>query len=153
MSDRLMTVEFDTARVLSGFKKLGGTATPLLESAAYQTALAVKARAQALFPRRKVGVSDQSWMNVVIQKRNIGGYVVMTGDVVGRKEKARRTRLGMKNARSTFYAVKHTGLWLEFGTRKMRKQPWLFPAAAAEEGAHLNRIANALDRAVQEADL
>jgi hypothetical protein len=153
MSDQLMTVEVDTSRVLSGFQKLGDRVKPLLESAAYQTALAVKARAQALFPRRKVGVSDQSWTNVVIQKRNIGGYVVMTGDVVGRQEKARRQRYGTKNARSTYHQVKHVGLWLEFGTRRHRRYPWLFPAADAEEGAHLNRIANALARAVQEADL
>lgn len=151
MADVLMTVEYDTSRVLTAFGKLGASAKPLVESAAYQTALAVKAAAQARFPKRPSGISDFNYQNVVIQRRNIGGYVVMTGDVVGRKEKARRQSLGMKNARSQYHAVKHVGLWLEFGTRRSGRREWLFPSAAAEETAHLRRIADALDRAVQEA--
>lgn len=152
MADVLMSVEYDTSRVLSAFAKLGTVAKPLVESAAYQTALAVKAAAQARFPKRPSGISESNWQNVVIQRRQIGGYVVMTGDVVGEKTTAYRRAMGLKNtAKSKYHAVKHVGLWLEFGTRRAGRREWLFPSAAAQETAHLRRIADALDRAVQEA--
>ena len=153
MADRLMSVEFDIARTLAAFEKLGPAAKALCESASYQTALAVKADAQARMAKRPADISDYTYLNVVIQRRNVGGHVVMTGDRVSAKESARRQSLGMKNWRKAYKAEKHVGLWLEFGTRRMRPRPWLFPAAAAQESAHFQRIASAVERAANEADL
>jgi len=153
MADQLMTIEMDVTRVLAAFAKLGPAAAAACLSASYQTALAVKAQAQINIPKRRPFTVNHI---ITARSRSIDGYVVMMDDVVKDKEKARRRSLGMKSARATYHQEKHVGLWLERGTSGLHAQPprrWLMPAGESQERAHLYRLGESLDRAVQEADV
>jgi len=144
VADNLFNAEVDASRVLAAFKTLGQRALPAVESASYQTALAVKETARKLIRSRPPAISRGTANSIGIEKRQIGGYAVLMADVVREKETARRRSLGMKNARSKLQQDLHVGIWLEWGTRHSRRFPFLFPAAGTQEGAHLNRLANSL---------
>jgi hypothetical protein len=141
----LMTVEVDVSRVLDAFRKLGPSAKNACLAACFHTATAVKAGAQAAIPKRR----PLTYQNIVFESRRVGdGYVVMMDRT---RPEPVTTASGKSSRGGRGGGMKHVGSWLEFGTRTQRPKPFLFPSAQAQEGPHLQRIAAALDRAVQEA--
>lgn len=144
-----LLVDADPRDVLDALKRVGDAAQNLALAASFHTATAVKAGAISRIAKRR----PETYKHVIFQGKNRGwpGFVVLMDDVVPPDETARRRSLGMKRtAKAKYFQVRHTGLWLEFGTVKMRPKPWLFPAARAEESAHLNRLADMLQRAIAE---
>lgn len=144
------TVEVDASRVLSGLRRLGDRASALCLSQAFVTANAVKTTAQSLIAKRRPFTYSQI---IVDRNRRGDGYVVMMNDKYKDGDAPARNRRNRRRGPVRYKQEKHVGLWLEFGTPRMRPRPFLFPAAQSQERAHLSRIAESLDRAIQEADV
>jgi HK97 gp10 family phage protein len=90
--------------------------------------------------------SNQIWKNVVTQgggrkmEKQMGGPVMRVGVMGGAKSKKAGTGSGKANpGGDTWY-------WrlLEFGTSKMRAQPFLRPAASEKAGAAIDATVNAM---------
>ena len=148
MADRLMTIEVDPAAVVAALERLGPAAKGHCLAAAFITASAVKASAQATIPKDR----PFTYANIAIETRRVGdGYVVMMNDKVKDPVPARRRPVGPETRRKAAPGqVKHVGVWLEFGTPSMRPRPFLFPAAGGQERPYLQRLAEALDQALSE---
>lgn len=148
MADQVLKINVDPREVVAAFDKLGARLQPLLNSVSYQTALAVKAQAQRTIAKRRPYTVGHI---IVAAMRNGRGYVVMMDDVVKDVETDRRRAMGLKRmAKSKYHQEKHVGLWLERGTPHMRPRPWLAPAGDSQEGPYLQRLADTLDRALEE---
>jgi hypothetical protein len=153
VADAMFAVVVDYQEVARMLEKLGPAAEAHCLSVAHMTAIAVKQEAVRRIAR---GVPGETYKHIIFQGKKAGwpGYVVMLDDVVPPRETARRRAMGLKRiAKSKYYQVKHTGLWLEYGYKGLRAKgprPWLFPAARAEESGYLRRMAEALSRAIAE---
>lgn len=144
----MFNVSVQSQSVIDALKRVGVRAPAEVRAAAKDTAIRIVAGAQS----RAARATGETAAGIHWDLNYLGtGYVVVMGDVVGAAETGRRERLGMKSRTSTLHQMKHTGIWLEFGTSRMRARPFLFSAAELEAGAHLRRVEHALQRIVDEA--
>lgn len=124
----LLTIEIDNEGLLEGLTRFGAFAGKHLKDAAYITAQNVRREARARV-RRATGATAQGI--TVEETHQKDGYVVFP------------------------FRPENPGLpgWIEMGTEKMKARPFLLNSARLEEGAHLRRIAEALDYAAEDAGL
>lgn len=153
MADAMFAVVVEYDEIRRMLERLGPAAEAHCLGVAHMTAIAVK---QEAVRRIAKGIPGETYKHIIFQGKKMGwpGYVVMLDDVVPPKETERRRAMGLKRiAKSKYYQVKHTGLWLEYGTKGRHRQgprPWLFPAARTEEDGYLRRLSEALSRAIAE---
>lgn len=126
------TIDVDARALLDALHALGEAAEEACREAALETARRIQAGAQQ---RARWGATGRTREAIVIDEgpAPLGGYRVYVGPTVDEEGYQRPANLP---------------LWLEFGTRKMAPHPFLFAAARVEEGAHLERISRALQRAI-----
>ena len=118
----------DTTAVVAAPDRLGERAAAHCLEAARVTAERIAAEAQRRV-RRRTGKTQESIVAELSRKGD--AYLV------------RAHRSGLP----------HLPIWIEFGTRTTRAAPFLFPAARLEEGNHQRRIAEAVQRAIDDAGL
>lgn len=127
-------IEFDveTSTVLAMLDALGPAAEVHVHAVSKITAerIQIEARARA---RRATGALQEA-----ITVEEVGppmhGYRVYVDEmVVGGEKRAREFPL-----------------WHEFGTKRVKAQPFLYSSAELEEGPHLRRLADALGEAIVE---
>lgn len=138
MSSGLMTVDVETRELLQAMDRLGDLAEDYAKAAGMETATRIASEAEARVARREgvtasnIVATDElpSWLG--------GGKGGPTSAYVYVKAVRRPANLP---------------LWLETGTRYMGAQPFLFVSARLEEGPHLRRLADAMQRAIDGARL
>lgn len=136
MSDSL-TIDVDSSEVLAALDALGELAAVYAKAAAMETAEAIDNNATARVRRR----GGQTAANIV-HSDHLPEYL-------GGSPSTNRT--------AAFVYVRavrrpdNLPLWLEFGTRYSSAFPFLFEAARLEEGPHLRRLSEQLQRACDEA--
>lgn len=121
------SVEVDVAELIAAMDSLGDAAQPYLDRAAEVTAnrIALEARSRV---RRRTG---ETQAGIIVEASPHGGYAVVSGN----------------------QRMPNLPLWIEHGTRRMVKRPYLEPSVDLERNAHYNRIAEALQRAIDEKGL
>ena len=128
MSDD-MTIDIDTAGLLSALTKLGPKADALVKSAAKVTGDRIAREAR----RRVARATGHTAEQIRVEETDDGkGYIVLANDPRDRK---------------------HIDKWLEFGTVHMTARPFLFASAQLEEGPHLKRVERAVQAAIDEVGL
>ena len=143
----LLTIEIDTAAVLAALDRLGAVAEQHVKAAAKVTAdnIVREARGRA---RRRTG--ETASHIVAEESHDQRGYIVWVRPDV-RISHHTMTRSGRGHTQKvTFNAL---GGWLEFGTETMTPKPFLFVSARLEESAHLRRVAEAVQAAIDETGL
>lgn len=123
-----MTIDVDASSLLAALDRLGDAIAPRLKRVARGTAEAIQSGAQRRLSAQTAG-TGQTAAAITIEDI-VGGYRVYVGPVPQRAE--------------------NLPLWLEFGTKHMTGRPFLFAEAVLQEGAHLRRVAEALQDAVDE---
>lgn len=142
MADRL-EIGVDYSETVRMFEAFGFGAKAHLRAVSFITANAVKVEAQARIAKGR----PFTVKNVVVEaRRSVDGYVVMMNRNV--KDTGGLQGAAQNVSKKT---ERHVGKWLEFGTVHRTARPWLFPAADAQEGAHLQRVIAAIERAKAEA--
>jgi len=140
----LLTIGVDYSETVRMFEAFGFRAKSHCLAAAFITANAVKAQAQSTMAKGR----PFTFQNVVVEPRRLAdGYAVL----MNRSVKDIGGPGGAAPAKTKKSAAHHVGKWLEFGTMWMRPRPWLFPAAASQESAHLQRVIDAVERAKADA--
>lgn len=127
-----LTVDVDASSLLKALDALGPAVGRHVKAAASVTADAIVKEAHGRIARRAGGPTRARHTAEGIHKeetRSGDGYIV----VVDQPDMP-----GLPG-------------WLEFGTKYMSPRPFLFNSARLEEGAHLRRVADALQAAVDEA--
>ena len=127
MADRFFSVDVDTAPLIAALNAIPDAIRAHLNANAKVTADNIQREAQARI-RRATGATGDAI--TVEETRNGDGYVVFVGN--------NRT---------------HIGRFLEFGTRYMAAQPYLFVSARLEEGSHDRRAREAVQDAIAEKGL
>ena len=126
MADRL-EISVDSRDVLKALAVVGQVADRLIDEVSHDTAARIAEEARRRVRRR----TGQTARGITVSKARLGGYLVY----VDNPEQP------------------NLDLWLEFGTRYMTASPFLLPGAALEEGPHLRRVAEALERAAAQSGL
>jgi HK97 gp10 family phage protein len=126
-----LRIDVDVSALLAAFDRLGPVAERACHAAARATAERVREEARARV-RRATG-QTASAITVDEAEPPLGGWRVYVD------------RMGSRPA--------NLPIWIEFGTSKMPAQPFLFNSAQLEEGAHLRRIAEAIEDAIGEVGL
>jgi hypothetical protein len=127
MADQL-TIDVDASTLLAQLDRLDDAIGERLKAVARVTAEAVRDEARARLARQTAGTGKTAEAFTIDEIP--GGYRVYVGEVSGR-------------ARNVPY-------WLEEGTVKMRKRPFMRDAARLEEGPHMRRVAAAVQDALDE---
>jgi hypothetical protein len=139
----LLTIGVDYSETVRMFEAFGMKAQARVLAVAFITANAIKAQAVDTMRKGRPFTSR----NVAVEpRRRSDGYAVLMNRNV--KDTGGASGAAFASAKS---AQRHVGKWLEFGTLKMTAKPWLFPAAAREESAYLQRVIEAVERAKAEA--
>jgi len=122
-----LIIDVDTRDVVAAFDTVADVMHAKLKAAAKITAdhIATEARARV---RRRTGQTGEAI--TVEETRSGDGYVIYVGDP--------RTAIGR---------------YLEFGTKFMGAQPFLFASARLEESAHNDRARDAVQAAIDEKGL
>lgn len=142
MSDQMFSASVDAEDLVALFERLGPSSDFVCREAARETATRIVAEAQ----RRVARATGETAAGIHWEMTRSGnGYVVVMGDAVSSQETARReatanSRASRLRAKSTLHQMKHTGIWLEFGTTHQYKRPFLFASADVEAGPHLQRL-------------
>lgn len=134
---QLLTISVDTISLLAAIDRLGDhQAEARVKAAAKVTADRIQTEARARV-RRATGATATA---ITVQEAPgpLGGYRVFVGPT--------------RDAHG-FSRPDNLPLWLEFGTRYMGAQPFLFNSARLEEGPHLRRVAEALQDAIDDVGL
>lgn len=128
MAEPFFSVTVDAESLLQALRHLGPAAEPHIKAASRVTAnrIADEARRRV---RRRTGKTAEG--------------IVVRDDFTGKGSIVAAERNPFPNV----------PLWLEFGTVRMRPSPFLFNSARLEESAHLERIARALQDAINEQGL
>jgi len=121
-------IEVDATRLLAQLASVGAVAWPRIREAAYVTARAVQTEARARLARQTAG-TGRTAEAITIDEIG-GGYRVFVGPQSGRPD--------------------NLPYWLEEGTVKMRRRPFMRDAATLEERPYRERIARALQAALDE---
>lgn len=131
------TIDIDAAGLLSALTRLGPAAEQHVKRAAEVTAKRVQQEVRTRV-RRDTGKTAEM-ITVDEAPQPLGGYRVFVAQWVG----------------ASFVRPRPENLpiWLEFGTKHMSAQPFLFNSARLEEGAHERRIAAAIQDAINEQGL
>jgi len=144
MADKF-TIEIDTRELLAALDAIPAAVLAHLRVASKITADNIAREAKSRVARR----TGETAEGIHVEESYDGsGYVVLMGDAVGSAETARRKALGLSTAKSKLYQGKHTGIWLEFGTKFMTKREFFFPSARLEEAAHDRRSRQAIQDAI-----
>jgi len=147
MTESLFNVSVEAQSVIDAINRVSTRAPAEVRAAAKDTAIRIVDETQ----RRVARATGETATGIHWDLNYRGtGYVVLMGDVVSAAETGRRERLGMKSRKSTLHQIKHTGIWLEFGTPRMRRRPFFFSAAEVEAGGHLRRVEQALQGVLDE---
>lgn len=125
--DRL-TIDVDATALVAALDRLGAVAERYVKAAAEVTAQRIAEGARGRV-RRATGQTAAA-ITVSEAPGPLGGYRVFVGSMQGR--------------------AANLPQWLEFGTRKLSAQPFMFNSARLEEGAHERRIRQAIERAIAE---
>lgn len=132
MADHV-TIDADFSEVLRALDRLGTLAEKYVREASRETAERIADETKRRIPRRAGGPTRTAHTAEGVTIRDLGdrGFLVfvLQPDMHGLPQ------------------------WLEFGTRHMVAKPALFPAARLEEGAHLRRIIDGLNQAIDEVGL
>lgn len=137
MSD-FFSLEIDASEVLRALDALGDRADEILAEVARETAEAIADEMRRRVARGTGKTADNITVSDHLPDYLGGGKGVGNSMFVYVKAIARPDNLP---------------LWLEFGTRKMTEQPFIFNAARTEQGPHLRRVEAALERAIREVGL
>lgn len=135
MSD-LLQIDVDTAEVLAMLDRLGEAAEVYAKEASMETAEAIDREATARVKRRE-GVTARN----IVHTDHLPEYL---GGEPGR------------NPTSAFVYVEakqrpdNIAIWLNFGTKFMAGDDFMFTAARLEQGNHLRRLADKLQEACDE---
>lgn len=127
-----ITVEVDATEVLAMLEQLGPAADAHVNEASRISALNIQQEARSR-ARRATGLLIES-IEVEQAEPPLGGYRVFVAE--------------MTDARGR--RAEEFALWHEEGTKYMDEQPFIGPAVELEEGAHLRRVAEALQDAIDE---
>ena len=130
MADKL-TITVDTADLLAALARLGARAERHVHAAAKVTAEKIREEARGRV-RRATGRTANA---IVTEEAEgpLGGWRVYVEPMPPR--------------------AANLPQWIEFGTKKMQARPFLFSSARLEAGAHLRRVSEALDAAIEEQGL
>ncbi len=123
-----LTIDVDTRALFDALDALGDAAEELVHEAARATAHRVAESARGRV-RRATGQMAAA-ITVDEAPKPLGGFRVYVGSMQGRAD--------------------NMAQWHEFGTRYMSAQPFMFNSARLEEGAHVQRVREALARAGRE---
>lgn len=119
------TVEVDTAALFEAMDALMVSAEQHILDAARVTAEAIAREARARVARR----TGETARGITVEPARVGiGWIVFAD---------RQDEPGLPG-------------WLEFGTDKMTARPFLFSSARLEEGAHMRRMVDALQQAIDD---
>lgn len=144
MADKF-TIEVDTRELLAALDALPDLVLSNLKAASKITADNIAREAKGRVARR----TGETAEGIHVEESYSGdGYVVLMGDAVSPAETKSRERRGLKTAKSNLHQTKHTGIWLEFGTKFMTKREFFFPSARLEESAHNRRAREAVQDAI-----
>lgn len=114
-----LVIDLDATKTVNAFLMLADGMRDRLKAESLRSAEAVVREAQARVARR----TGETLRAIHAEETHDGtGYVVLV------------TRIPPRNV----------PYWLEYGTKTMKKQPFLFAAAALEEGPHADRVAAAV---------
>ena len=142
-----VSVTIDTKEILASLNRVGNRAQGLALAQAFRTASAIKSAAQSMIAKRR----PYTYSLIVFEPTRRGnGYVVMMTDQYKDGTAPARHRSNRNRGALKYKQEKHVGLWLEFGTNRMRPRPWLFPAASTQEQPYLAGLAESLERAIRE---
>lgn len=124
-----MTIEVDTSALFAALDRLGSVAEKHVKAAAKVTAERIEREAERRIARR----TGETAKHVRVEETHDGlGYIVLSNNP------------GDRN---------HVDRYLEFGTAQMPARPFFFISAALEEGAHLRRVEQAVQAAIDESGL
>lgn len=125
MAEPFFEIEMDTRAVVAALDRLGDLAGPYVKEAAGVTAERIATEARARVARR-TGVT---LAGIGVREDASGlGYLVV----------ADRQQFPLLPA------------WLEYGTKHMNARAFFGPSARLEEGPHMRRIEDAIDKALSD---
>lgn len=136
MADPLLAVDVDATELLAALDRLGDGAEVVCQEAALETSRVIQREGRARVRRATGRMREAIWYDTA--PGPLGGYRVYLlpmSDPDG----------GMR--------PENFGLWHEVGTEKMTAQPFLLISAQMEEGAHLRRVSDAVQDAIDEQGL
>lgn len=138
MPEPLLTIDADATEVLAALDRVGPAAQLRVDAAAKATAAAIVTGAQGRV-RRATGTMAAA---ITSEPAEHGGHIVFVDEMT---DPAGRWGAGKR--------PHNLPLWHEHGTRYITEQPFIGPAAALEEGAHLRRVIDAINGAIEETGL
>lgn len=142
MADR-MTIDADASSLIAALTRLPEVMAARCKAVAKVTAdrIVVEARARV---RRRTGVTA---MSIHAEEAHSGdGWVVLPWDA----NFARQLLDSGNNDDVINFSLPG---WIEFGTQTMSARPFLFNSARMEEGAHMRRLGEAAQQALDEIGL
>lgn len=140
MADPLLTVDVDDADLLAALGQLGDRADLICHEEAIETGEIIVREARARVRVATGTMRDAITMEVADGPlRGVRVFVAPMADPAG------RWGGGLRPA--------NLPLWHEDGTKKMEAQPFLLISGRLEEGAHLRRVAEAIQQAIDEQGL
>jgi hypothetical protein len=143
---KLLTIDVDASAVLEAMRRLGDRADVPVKAASKVTAENIAREAKGRIARR----TGETASHIVVEESHDGkGYVAWVEPDV--KISLHTSRSGRTHTQSVTYSS--VGRFLEFGTKHMTKREFLFPSARLEERPHLDRLAEALQDAIDDAGL
>lgn len=136
-------IALESELALRALEKVGFYTDAYIQTACLETAQKIADEARRRIARSSlphVGFDVPTWTKIHWERSLDGrGYVVMAYDTGGKG----------KGGRSRQY---HVDLWLEFGTKAMIAKPFLWASAQLEQGPHIRRVDEAIQRAVRNAE-
>jgi hypothetical protein len=120
-----VTIEHDT--ITQAMTRLGDAADAVLRDVARDTADKLKAEMQARLRRQTSGTGKTA--DAVTVETTEDGYAKVTSGEMGSRPA-------------------NLPIWLEFGTKHMTARPYFYGSIRLEQGAHLRRVEDALQQAI-----